>query len=36
MAEQKLAVLACPRRGNGHLWRFETGGRVPGVPDWYA
>ena len=23
MAEQKLVVPACPRRENGHLWRFD-------------
>ena len=23
MAEQKRGVPACPRRGNGHLWRFD-------------
>ena len=23
MQEQKLEVQACPRRGNGHLWRFD-------------
>ena len=23
MPEQKLEVPACPRRGNGHLWRFD-------------
>ena len=42
MPEQKLVVPACPRRGNGHWWRFDrarstraqpgiSGGRVPGV-----
>jgi len=38
MPEQKLGVPACPRRGSGHLWRFDRerstpgspGGRVPG------
>ena len=23
MPEQKLVVPACPRRANGHLWRFD-------------
>ena len=23
MPEQKLVVPACPRRGNGHWWRFD-------------
>ena len=23
MPEQKLVVSACPRRANGHLWRFD-------------
>ena len=23
MPEQKLVVPACPRRENGHLWRFD-------------
>ena len=23
MPEQKVDVPTCPRRGNGHLWRFE-------------
>ena len=23
MPEQKLEVPACPRRENGHLWRFD-------------
>ena len=39
MPEQKLVVPACPRRENGHLWRFDRersttdcpGGRVPGL-----
>ena len=25
MPEQKLVVPACPRRENGHLWRFDRG-----------
>ena len=23
MPEQKIVVPACPRRENGHLWRFD-------------
>ncbi len=30
MPEQKLVVPACPRRENGHLWRFD---REPSTTD---
>lgn len=31
MAEQKLPL--CPRRGNGHWWRFRPGALDGGLPD---
>ncbi len=28
MPEQKLVVPVCPRRENGHLWRFDRNTRL--------